>query len=202
MAGKHKCSISGLAGASASIDNIMEFLMNQFDTGLQYHTTTISTSAISMKNPEIEGSPMGSHPLVSLYPKRNIQQQATTNIMGWGNDHRQWTPEFIVVQLTKTRCRRSGAPKGIVHSLCRVYPVSVLHLYIAKTADLVAAMGQPRPLFITSQKPIQRATPGTIGHWKKDTLQSAGTCQYCRPSSSTVFQNAILQSTKELRQVL
>ena len=43
----------------------MHFLTDQFDTGLQYRTVNTIRSAISMTHPEIEGTAVGSHPLVS-----------------------------------------------------------------------------------------------------------------------------------------
>ena len=52
---------------STSVMNIMQFLVDQVDTGLQYRTINTLRSAISTTHPDIEGSPVGSqsHPLVS-----------------------------------------------------------------------------------------------------------------------------------------
>ena len=38
----------------------------------------------------------------------------------------------------------------------------------------VSNLRSPKPLFVTSRKPIRRAKPGTISHWVKDTLRLAG----------------------------
>ena len=43
----------------------MQFLVDQFDTGLLYRTITTLRPAISTTHPDIGGSPVGSHPLVS-----------------------------------------------------------------------------------------------------------------------------------------
>ena len=53
-------------------------------------------------------------------------------------------------------------------------PVNVLRLYIQETIRQVSNLRSPKPLFITSRKPMCSAKSGTIGHWIKDTLQLAG----------------------------
>ena len=50
---------------SASVVNIVQFLVDHFDTGLQYRTINTLRSAISTTHPDIEGSSVGSHPMVS-----------------------------------------------------------------------------------------------------------------------------------------
>ena len=53
---------------STSVMNIMQFLVDQFDMGLQYCTINTLRSAISTTHPNKEGSPVGSrsHPLVRI----------------------------------------------------------------------------------------------------------------------------------------
>ena len=84
--------------------------------------------------------------------------------------------EFTVVQLTKTR--KPGPPRKVLYpkfdSNREICPVTVLHLYIEKTAGQVASLGSPKPVFVTSRKPFRRARAGTIGHWIKDLLNTAG----------------------------
>ena len=86
-------------------------------------------------------------------------------------DQLQQTPtgvEFTVVQLTKTRSRRSSTPRKVLYHYflenTEVCPVTVLQLYLDRTAEQAAPMRSPRPVFVTSRKPIHRAKPGTIGH--------------------------------------
>ena len=55
-----------------------------------------------------------------------------------------------------------------------VCPVTVLQLYLDRTAEQASSMRSPRPVFVTSRKPIHRAKPGTISHWIKATLGRAG----------------------------
>ena len=53
-------------------------------------------------------------------------------------------------------------------------PVTVLRLYMDKTAEQAAALSSPKPVFLTSRKPFRQARSGTIGHWIKDALRMAG----------------------------
>ena len=50
---------------SAIVASIIEFLTDQFDLGLQYCTINTIRSSISTTHPGIEGTAVGSHPLVS-----------------------------------------------------------------------------------------------------------------------------------------
>ena len=59
------CTELDINPISTSVVNIIQFLVDQFDTGLQYRTMNTLRSAISTAHPDIEGSPVGSHPLVS-----------------------------------------------------------------------------------------------------------------------------------------
>ena len=59
------CTEQDINPISTSVMNIMQFLVDQFDTGLQHRTINTLSSAISTTHPDIEGSPVGSHPLVS-----------------------------------------------------------------------------------------------------------------------------------------
>ena len=63
------CAQRGVNPVSTSVVNIMQFLTDQFDSGLQYRTVNTLRSAISTTHPEIEGSAVGSHPLVSRLMK-------------------------------------------------------------------------------------------------------------------------------------
>ena len=85
--------------------------------------------------------------------------------------------------MSKTQChidmsRKSSAPRKILYHYFlenpEVCPVTVLQLYLRKTAEQVTPMRSPKPVFVTSRKPIHRAKPGTIGHWIKDILSLAG----------------------------
>ena len=208
--------------------NIVQFLVDQFDTGLQYRTINTLRSAISSTHPDIEGSSVGSHPLVfcllrgmfnnrppapryscswdirtvvefltdhksSTLSTLQLAKKATTllalvntdrcsDLAALDRDHAHWTPdgvEFTVTCLTKKRsARHPGPPRKVFYASFpennEVCPVSVLQLYIQKTAEQVTNLGQLKPLFITSRKLIHRDKPGTIGHWIKDTLRLAG----------------------------
>ena len=59
------CTERNINPISTTVLNITQFLVDQFDTGLQYRTINTLRSAISTTHPDIEGSPVGSHPLVS-----------------------------------------------------------------------------------------------------------------------------------------
>ena len=222
------CTERDINPISASVVNIVQFLVDQFDTGLQYRTINTLRSAISSTHPDIEGSSVGSHPLVSrllrgmfnncppapryscswdirtvvefLTNHRSstlstlqLAKKATTllalvnadrcsDLAALDRDHAHWTPdgvEFTVTRLTKKRsAKHPGPPRKVFYASFpennEVCPVSVLKLYIQETAEQVANLGQPKPLFVTSRKPIHRAKPGTIGHWIKDTLRLAG----------------------------
>ena len=213
---------------SASVVNIVQFLVDQFDTGLQYRTINTLRSAISTTHPDIEGSSVGSHPMVSrllrgMFNSRppaphyscswdvrtvvefltgqrsstlstlQLAKKATTllalvnadrcsDLAALDRDHAHWTPdgiEFTVTRLTKKRsARHPGPPRKVFYASFpennEVCPVSVLRLYIQETTEQVRNLRQPKPLFVTSRKPIHRAKPGTIGHWIKDTLRLAG----------------------------
>jgi len=50
---------------SASVNNIMQFLVDQFDAGLQYHSINTLRSAISMTHATIDGTLVGHHLLIS-----------------------------------------------------------------------------------------------------------------------------------------
>ena len=50
---------------SASLGNVLEFLADQFDLGLQYRSLNTLRSAISTSHPQLDNVNVGSHPLVS-----------------------------------------------------------------------------------------------------------------------------------------
>ena len=212
---------------SASVADIMEFLTDQFDSGLQYRTINTIRSSISTTHPDIDGTAVGTHPLVSRLMKgmfncrppaprynnswdiesvvgflNNSYKSSTLTVLqlakkavtllaitnadrcsdlaALDRNHLKQTPvgvEFTVVQLTKTRSRKSSAPRKVFYHCFaenpEICPVTVLQLYIQRTAGQVATMS-PKPVFVTSRRPIHRAKPGTIGHWIKDTLRLAG----------------------------
>ena len=208
--------------------SIMEFLADQFDTGLQYRTINTLRLAISTTHPDIEGSSVGSHSLVSQLLRgmfnsrpplpryscsldvRTVMEFLTTHksstlstlklakkaasllalinadrcsdLAALDRDHVRWSPdgiEFTDTHLTKTRSARyPRSPRKVCYAGFpdnnEVCHVTVLRLYIQATTRQVSILGGPKPLFITSRKPIRRAKPGTIGHWIKDTLRLAG----------------------------
>ena len=43
-----------------------------------------------------------------------------------------------------------------------------------KTTGQVASLGSPKPVFVTSRELSRQARAGTIGHWIKDLLITAG----------------------------
>jgi len=108
-----------------------------------------------------------------------VNADRCSDLAALDREHMQWTAsgvEFTVVRLTKTR--RPGPPRKVFYSrftdnseLC---PVTVLRMYIDKTAEQAVTINSPKPVFVTSRKPFRRAKPGTIGHWIKDVLQLAG----------------------------
>ena len=62
--------VSGIAGVLNEtiippLSNVLQFLAEQFDTGLQYRTVNTLRSAISTTHPNIDGMAVGRHPLVS-----------------------------------------------------------------------------------------------------------------------------------------
>lgn len=64
----------GIAGAlneadplSALVSEVLEFLLEQFETGKQYRTINTIRSAILMTYEEVDGTRIGQHPLVSRF---------------------------------------------------------------------------------------------------------------------------------------
>jgi len=123
------------------------------------------------------------------YPPYNLakRQSALVNVdrcsdlAALDRNRIRWTLdglEFTVVQLTKTRSKRSPAPRRVFYPSFKdnseICPVTVLHSYIQRTTDQVTSISGQQPLFITSRNPFHRARPGTIGHWIKDVLQLVG----------------------------
>ena len=93
-------------------------------------------------------------------------------------EHVQWTAFGVEFTVHLTKTRRSGPPRKVFYSrfadnseLC---PVTVLRMYIDKTAEKAITVGSPKPVFLMSRKPFRRAKPSTIGHWIKDVLHMAG----------------------------
>ena len=89
------------------------------------------------------------------------------------HDNVQWTIsgfKFTVVWLAKTR--RLGTPRKVFYLMFRdnskLYPVTVLHLYMDKNAEQVAELSSLKPVFWTSRKPLRQTIPGRISHWIKD----------------------------------
>ena len=120
-------------------------------------------------------------------------------------DHLKQTPtgvEFTVVQLTKTRSRKSSTPRKVLYHYflenTEVCPVTVLQLYLDRTAEQASSMRSPRPVFVTSRKPIHRAKPGTIGHWIKDTLGRAGVDTETFSAHSTRSASTSHAATREV----
>lgn len=94
-------------------------------------------------------------------------------------DYSRWTPtgaQFTVVQVTKT-CT-PGPPKSVHYSSlpedAEVSPIASLRVYLSKTTDQAVTVPSPKPVLLTSRKPLRRACPGMLGHWIKDYLRKAG----------------------------
>ena len=60
-----RCNQRQVHPLSASLEEIMEFLANQFDSGLQYCSLNTLRSAISTSHSKVDNHNIGSHPLVS-----------------------------------------------------------------------------------------------------------------------------------------
>ena len=63
------CSQRSLDPLSVPVSEILEFLLEQCETGKQYHTINTIRSAISMTHEEVDGTRIGQHPLVSRFLK-------------------------------------------------------------------------------------------------------------------------------------
>ena len=63
------CSQRSLDPLSAPVSEILEFLLEQYETGKQYRTINTIRSAISMTHEEVDGTRIGQHPLVSRFLK-------------------------------------------------------------------------------------------------------------------------------------
>jgi hypothetical protein len=50
---------------SASIEDVIELLTSEFQSGLQYSTLNSARSALSATLPPFDGIPVGQHPLIS-----------------------------------------------------------------------------------------------------------------------------------------
>ena len=59
------CAERNYNPTSTPLSNVLQFLAEQFDTGLQYRTVNTLRSAISTTHPNIDGMAVGRHPLVS-----------------------------------------------------------------------------------------------------------------------------------------
>ena len=59
------CSTRGLNPLSCSVQHFLDFLTELFDSGLQHRTINVVRSAVSMTHEEVEGIPIGQHPLVT-----------------------------------------------------------------------------------------------------------------------------------------
>ena len=63
------CSTRGLNSLSCSVQHFLDFLTELFDSGLQHRTINVVGSAVSMTHKEVEGIPIGQHPLVTRLMK-------------------------------------------------------------------------------------------------------------------------------------
>ena len=102
-----------------------------------------------------------------------INADRCSDLAALDRDHIRWTPvgvEFTVTRLTKTRSAgHPGPPRKVCYA---GFPdnnedcsVTVLCLYIQGTTRQVSNLRSPKPLLVSSRKPMCRAKPGTIGHW-------------------------------------
>ena len=80
-----------------------------------------------------------------------------SDLVALDKDYMRETPagvEFTVMRLTKTR--KPGPPRVVQYPAfadnVEICPVSTLHTYVLRTADLVEPLEHPRPLFIISKK--------------------------------------------------
>ena len=73
------------------------------------------------------------------------------------------------------KTQRAGPSRTLLYSVpqddSKICPVSNLHRYIEMTTN---NMKTPKPVFITSKKPFRGVHPAALGHWIKDSLNSAG----------------------------
>jgi hypothetical protein len=58
------CSRGQIDSVQATVANVADFLTEMFDTGLEYSTMNSYRSAVSAYHPEIEGYPVGKHPVI------------------------------------------------------------------------------------------------------------------------------------------
>ncbi|XP_035659716.1 uncharacterized protein LOC118404611 isoform X2 [Branchiostoma floridae] len=63
------CGGKSLDPISAPLNKVLDFLYRLFDKGLQYRTINVYRSAISSTHLNVEGRPIGAHPLVSRFMK-------------------------------------------------------------------------------------------------------------------------------------
>ena len=70
---------------SASLEEIMEFLANQFDSGLQHHSHNTLRSAFSTSHSKVDNHNVGSYPLVSILLKGmfNTRPPALRHSRSW-----------------------------------------------------------------------------------------------------------------------
>ena len=82
-----------------------------------------------------------------------VNADRCSDLAALDQDYGHWTPngiEFTVTCLTKKRSAR--------------HPRPLRKFYTQETSEQVTNLLQPKPLFVTSQKPIHRAKPGSISH--------------------------------------
>ena len=73
---------------SAHLNEVLEFLLEEFETGKQYRTINAIRSAISMTHNEVDGTRIGQHPLVSRFLKGvfNCRPPASRYSCTWNVD--------------------------------------------------------------------------------------------------------------------
>ena len=60
----HWCSTRQINPISTTLNNVLTFLADSFDSGLQYRTINVLRSALSSTHPQIDGYPVGQHPYI------------------------------------------------------------------------------------------------------------------------------------------
>ena len=63
------CTERSIDPLSAPLNEVLEFLLEQFEAGKQYRTINAIRSAISMTHEEVDGIQVGQHPLVTRFLK-------------------------------------------------------------------------------------------------------------------------------------
>ena len=170
---------------SASLKDILTFLSDSFDNGLQYRSINALRSTLSVTHPKIDGYPVGQHAyLVNLLrrilnqhpPKPRYSQtwdvsMVTSHLVEMGNSsalslkHLSWklATIFAMFTLFKTKTTRLDPSFTEDTKLC---PVACFRQYITCTTTFRTTLeSEPKSLFISYIKPHHPVSPSTIARW-------------------------------------